>query len=138
LEIFNGRGRCGACHPIGKEFSLFTDGLFHNTGVGTDARGEPPDLGRYNVTRMEADKGAFKTPTLRSITQTRPYMHDGTLTSLTEVVEFYNAGGRRNPYLSKLIRPLNFSAQDKIDLIAFLESLTGEPMPHIGPPEGEQ
>jgi cytochrome c peroxidase len=137
LEIFTGRGNCAVCHQLGKEFALFTDGGFHNLGVGVDARGRMADLGRYNVTKVEADKGAFKTPTLRNITQTRPYMHDGSLASLAEVVEFYNAGGRRNPHQSKLIRPLNFDAQDKIDLLAFLEALTGEPIPHIGPPEGE-
>jgi len=138
LEIFTGRGNCSACHPAGKEASLFTDGRFHNTGVAANARGELSDLGRYNITKVEADKGAFKTPSLRGITQTRPYMHDGSVSSLAEVIEFYSMGGRRNPYLSKLIRPMNFTPQDKLDLIAFLESLSGEPMPHIGPPEGEQ
>ena len=138
LDIFAKRGNCAVCHQLGKEYSLFTDGLYHNLGVGLGARGELADLGRYNVTKAEADKGAFKTPTLRNITQSRPYMHDGSLTSLTEVVEFYNQGGRPNPHLSKLIRPLNLTAQDKIDLITFLESLSGEPVPNIGPPEGEQ
>jgi cytochrome c peroxidase len=131
LELFTRRANCATCHQIGKQYALFTDGKFHNLGVGSDP-------GRYSVTKAEADRGAFKTPTLRNITQTRPYMHDGSLSSLTEVVEFYSAGGRRNPNLSKLIRPLDLSAQDKIDLIAFLESLSGEPAPHIGPPEGEQ
>jgi cytochrome c peroxidase len=138
LEIFTDRGHCAVCHQLGKEFALFTDGQFHNLGVGANERGELSDLGRYNVTKDDADRGAFKTPTLRNVTQTRPYMHDGSLTSLALVVEFYNGGGRRNPHLSRLIRPLNLSPQDKIDLLAFLESLTGEPVPHIGPPEGEQ
>jgi cytochrome c peroxidase len=138
LEIFTGRGSCANCHQIGKEASLFTDGRFHNTGVAVNARGDIVDLGRYNITKAEADRGAFKTPSLRGITQTRPYMHDGSVPSLAEVIEFYSAGGRPNRYLSKLIRPLNFTAQDKLDLIAFLESLSGEPVPHIGPPEGEQ
>lgn len=138
LELFSGRARCSVCHQLGQEFALFTDGQFHNLGVGANARGELADLGRYNVTKADADKGAFKTPTLRSITQTRPYMHDGSLSSLSEVLEFYDQGGRRNPYLSKLIRPLNLNPQDKLDLLGFLESLSGEPVPHIGPPEGEQ
>jgi cytochrome c peroxidase len=139
LALFSSsRTNCSVCHQLGREFALFTDGQFHNIGVGADARGVLADLGRYNVTKAEADKGSFKTPTLRSITQTRPYMHDGSLNSLTEVVEYYDRGGRPNPHLSRLIRPLNLSAQDKIDLIAFLESLTGAPVPHIGPPEGEQ
>ena len=138
LEIFGGRGNCSICHQFGKEFALFTDGQFHNLGVGANERGELADLGRYRVTKSEEDKGAFKTPTLRSIALTRPYMHDGSLSSLSAVVEFYSQGGRPNPHLSKLIRPLNFTAQDKIDLLAFLESLTGEPVAQIGPPEGEQ
>ncbi len=138
LAIFSGRGHCAVCHHVGKECALFPAGGFHTLGVGANARGELADLGRYNVTKAEADRGAFKTPSLRNITQTRPYMHDGSLTSLTEVVEFYNAGGRSNPYRSKLIRPLDLAPQDKLDLLAFLESLTGEPIPHIGPPEGEK
>ena len=138
LDLFTKRANCAVCHQLGKEFALFTDGQFHNLGVGADAQGRLADSGRYNVTKNEADRGAFKTPTLRNITQTRPYMHDGSLTSLATVIEFYNDGGRSNPHLSRLIRPLNLSAQDKIDLLAFLESLTGEPQPHLGPPEGEQ
>ncbi len=138
LALFSGRGKCSVCHQLGKEFALFTDGLYHNLGVGANERGELADLGRYNVTKAAEDSGAFKTPTLRSITQTRPYMHDGSLTSLAAVIEFYNRGGQPNRYQSKLIRPLNLEAQDKIDLLAFLESLSGEPVPHIGPPEGEQ
>jgi cytochrome c peroxidase len=129
---------CMVCHQIGREFALFTDHQFHNLGVGVDERGELTDLGRYLITREEADKGAFKTPTLRSIAQTRPYMHDGSLSSLSQVVEFYNRGGRPNRHQSKLIRPLDLTADDKLDLLAFLDSLSGEPVPHIGPPEGEQ
>ena len=131
FELFTHQAGCNACHVIGKENALFTDGKFHNTGIGSDP-------GRFAITKVEADRGAFKTPSIRNITQTRPYMHDGSLASLSEVVEYYNAGGRRTANLSRLIRPLGLSAQDKIDLIAFLESLTGEPAPHIGPPEGEQ
>lgn len=138
LALFEKRGNCVVCHQAGKEFSLFTDGQFHNLGVGVNAKGELTDLGRYNVTKVEADKGAFKTPSLRNVTQTRPYMHDGSLSSLAEVIEFYSAGGRPNRYQSRLIRPLNLTADEKLDLLAFLESLAGEPMPHIGPPEGEQ
>lgn len=138
LALFEKRGNCVVCHQIGKEFAIFTDGQFHNLGVGVNAKGELADLGRYEVTRQEADKGAFKTPTLRNILQTRPYMHDGSLQSLSDVVEFYNAGGRPNRYQSKLIRPLNLTPDEKLDLLAFLESLGGEPVPHISPPEGEQ
>lgn len=138
LDLFVNRARCAVCHQLGKEYALFTDGLYHNLGVGVNAKGELRDLGRYEVTRNDADRGAFKTPTLRNITQTRPYMHDGSIESLAGVIEFYDQGGRPNRYQSKLIRPLNLSAQDKLDLLAFLDSLAGTPVANIGPPEGEQ
>ncbi|MBM3795335.1 MAG: cytochrome-c peroxidase [Acidobacteria bacterium] len=88
LDLFVNRARCAVCHQVGKEYALFTDGLFHNLGVGVTAKGELRDLGRYEVTRNDADRGAFKTPTLRNITQTRPYMHDGSIESLADVIEF--------------------------------------------------
>ena len=69
-----------------------------------------PDLGRYTVTKAEADKGAFKTPTLRDVARRAPYMHDGSLGSLEEVVAFYNRGGQQNPWLSKAIQPLHLTA----------------------------
>ena len=87
------------------------------------------DLGRYEVTRRDADKGAFKTPTLRSIIETAPYMHDGAFKTLEEVVDFYDKGGNANPNLDRRIKPLALSPQEKTDLIAFLKALTGEPIP---------
>ena len=84
------------------------------------------DLGRFNVTQAEKDKGAFKTPTLRSITETAPYMHDGAFKTLEEVVDFLDAGGSANANLSPLVKPLNLTAEEKADLIAFLKALTGE------------
>ncbi len=120
------RGNCVACHTIGREYALFTDGLFHNLGAGMDARGELSDLGRYEVTKEERDRGAFRTPTLRNVALTAPYMHDGSLKSLKEVVEFYIAGGNANPQLDPQMRPITLSRQERDDLIAFLESLTGE------------
>jgi cytochrome c peroxidase len=84
------------------------------------------DLGRFAVSRAEKDKGAFKTPTLRSITETAPYMHDGAFKTLEEVVDFLDQGGGNNPHLSPLIKPLNMTAEEKADLIAFLKALTGE------------
>ena len=83
------------------------------------------DLGRYYVTRQEQDKGAFKTPTLRSIIETAPYMHDGSLRTLMDVIDFYNKGGIPNKHLSKEIRPLNLTWQEKADLVEFLKSLGG-------------
>lgn len=85
------------------------------------------DLGRYNVTRAEKDKGAFKIPTLRSITETSPYMHDGAFKTLEEVVEIMDEGGVSNPNLSPLMKPLGLTPEEKADLVAFLRALTGEP-----------
>ena len=87
------------------------------------------DLGRYYVTLRERDKGAFKTPTLRSITESAPYMHDGAFKTLEEVVDFFDKGGNANPQLSPLMKPLGLTQQEKTDLIAFMKALTGEPIP---------
>jgi cytochrome c peroxidase len=129
LEIFRDpkRGNCVTCHSIGDNFALFTDNKFHNLGVGVDSAGELTDLGRYEVTRQEADKGAFRTPTLRNVARTAPYMDDGSLKTLKEVVDFYVGGGTSNPFRDKEIRALDFlSGQDRADLVAFLEALNGE------------
>ncbi len=120
LQIFRGKGNCIVCH-VGPNF---TDEKFHNTGVGWDGRGFP-DPGRSGVTGKEADRGAFKTPTLREIARRAPYMHNGSLATLEEVVEFYNQGGKRNPNLDPEIRPLELSAAEKSALLAFLRALTG-------------
>ncbi|MGH9750107.1 MAG: cytochrome-c peroxidase [Candidatus Polarisedimenticolia bacterium] len=122
MALFNDaqRANCVTCHA---GFN-FTDESYHNLGVGMDR--EFADLGRFTVTKVETDRGAFKTPTLRNLTQTGPYMHDGSETSLQAVIDFYDKGGVRNPWLSAEIRPLNLSPQEKADLAAFLEALTGE------------
>jgi cytochrome c peroxidase len=99
-----------------------------------DSNGELTDLGRYVHTRSEADRGAFRTPSLRNVAKTAPYMHDGSLKTLREVVDFYVGGGNSNTQLDKEIRPLKLSAQERNDLIAFLESLTGEVPANAGPP----
>ena len=96
------------------------------------------DLGRFNNTQNEADRGAFKTPTLRNVAQTAPYMHDGSLKTLKEVVDFYVGAGNSNPNLDKEIRELDFlSGQQRTDLEEFLKSLTGEQPPNVGPPGSE-
>ena len=87
---------------------------------------DTPDLGRFTVTKVEAHKGAFKTPTLRDVARRPPYMHDGSVGSLAEVVAFYNRGGVPNPGLSSAIEPLNLTAAEQQDLVAFLEALNGE------------
>jgi cytochrome c peroxidase len=137
LEILRDpeKGNCTACHPIG----LFTDNQFHNIGVGVDDRGELTDVGRYEVSKNEADRGAFKTPSLRNIALTAPYMHDGSLKTLKEVVDFYIGGGNSNPHLDpqlKVLTPTTETGQvnwSGADLEAFLEALTGEIPPNVGP-----
>jgi cytochrome c peroxidase len=128
LALFEGNARCVRCHT---GFN-FTDEGYHNIGVGMDK--ENPDLGRYTVTKNEADKGAFKTPTLRDVAKRGPYMHDGGEKTLEAVVAFYNKGGVKNPWLSREIQPLSLSAQEQSDLVAFLRSLTGEIDPEVGKP----
>ncbi len=127
LELFRGKANCATCHLIGKESALFTDHQFHNLGVGMDPAGELTDLGRFKVSGRERDRGAFRTPSLRNVAETAPYMHDGSLKTLKEVVDFYVGGGNGNPQLDPLLRPLTmFTRQERADLVAFLESLTGE------------
>jgi len=124
MAVFRGKGRCIACH----NGSNFTDNHFHNTGVPQVGPMEE-DLGRFYVTRREQDKRAFKTPTLRSVIESAPYMHDGAFKTLEEVVDFYDKGGNANPQLSVLMKPLGLSPEEKNDLIAFLKALTGVPIP---------
>lgn len=123
MTLFKGKARCILCH----NGSNFTDNQFHNLGVPQVGPAKE-DPGRYNVTRAEKDKGAFKTPTLRSIIETAPYMHDGAFKTLEEVVDFLNEGGGANQNLSALVKPLNLTPEEKTDLIAFLKALTGEPV----------
>ncbi len=129
LEVYRGKGGCAVCHSIGPDSALFMDNNFHNLGVGMD--NPTPDLGRYNVTKQEKDKGAFKTPSLRNIALTAPYMHDGSESTLEAVVEFYDKGGKPNQYLSPLIRPLNLTSIEKLALIEFLKSLTSSDIPGL-------
>jgi len=120
LELFEGKALCTRCH-VG--FNL-TDGLFHNIGVGMGA--DEPDLGRYGVSKEEKDKGAFKTPVLRDLLKTAPYMHDGSVKTLEEVVEFYDRGGEANKWLDAKIVKLGLTAEEKADLVEFLKSLEGD------------
>lgn len=120
MSIFFGKGSCDRCH----EGANFTLNAYANTGVGADK--PEPDLGRYTVTHDPRDWGAFKTPTLREIEHTAPYMHDGSLTTLEQVVEFYDKGGIPNKNLDASIRPLHLTDQQKSDLVAFMKALSGE------------
>jgi cytochrome c peroxidase len=133
LEVFRNprKGNCTLCHTMQSRFALFTDNAFHNLGAGLDPRGEIPDLGRYLQTHREGDQGAFRTPSLRNVALTAPYMHDGSLKTLKEVVDFYVGGGSSNPFLDRQINPLtHLTGQERNDLTAFLEALTGE-LPRI-------
>jgi len=158
LEVFLGQGRCVSCHTISQTHALFTDSKFHNLGVGFSriendvkqlatayskakrtseemdidvlSNKNTSELGRFVVSDEWRDMGGFKTPTLRNVAKTAPYMHDGSLKTLEEVVDFYNNGGRVksddpiNGFQSGGIRPLELSSQQKEDLVSFMEALT--------------
>ncbi len=120
------KGNCVSCHLVGSRHALFTDHQFHNLGVGMNRLGELTDPGRYAITKAERDRGAFRTPSLRDVALTAPYMHDGSLRTLKEVVDFYVGGGNGNDHLDPQIKPLtHLTRQERSDLVAFLTSLTG-------------
>ncbi|MFK7740136.1 MAG: cytochrome-c peroxidase [Planctomycetota bacterium] len=115
--IFESKGGCWKCHTP----PLFTDERFHNTGIGVlDGLAEP---GHSTVTGEASDRGRFKTPSLRGVRRTAPYMHDGSLRTLPEVVEFYVRGGNANEHLDRRMKPLELSDADKRALVAFLRTL---------------
>ena len=121
------KANCTACHAGAN----FTDEQFHNIGIGFDEKaGKLADLGRWEISpigaKAQAEKGAFKTPTIRDITRTGPYMHDGSEKTLAEIVEYYNKGGNKNPNLDADMKPLNLTDQEKADLVEFMKALTGE------------
>ncbi|MFW2371843.1 MAG: cytochrome-c peroxidase [Gammaproteobacteria bacterium] len=158
LDVFLGQGRCVSCHTISQTHAIFTDNKFHNLGIGFAridkdvkdlatafsksrrtleeidvevlANKNTSELGRFVVSDQWRDMGSFKTPTLRNIAETKPYMHDGSLKTLKDVVDFYNNGGRVksddpvNGFQSGGIRPLELSDQQKEDLVSFMEALT--------------
>ncbi len=154
FKLFTGKARCAACHALGVDHALFTDQELHNTGIGwqrsmhtraaetavpiapglnvakhlVEAVSEPPpnDLGRYEVTQDPVDRWRYKTPSLRNVALTAPYMHDGSFATLADVVAYYNRGGYAAPDLDRLIKPLGLSTMEQNDLVVFLESLTGD------------
>jgi cytochrome c peroxidase len=137
LKIFKAKnkGNCEVCHSIGKDSALFTDGKFHNLGIGADTRGNLADLGRYNETKVETDKGCFKTPSLRNLANRGPYMHDGTFRTVKDAFAHYIGGGNWNPYLDKEIHSLDaLTFDERDDLLQFLDSLNGKLPDNIGPP----
>jgi cytochrome c peroxidase len=129
MNIFFNKTACDSCH-IGFNF---TDGSYVNIGIGMDK--PKPDLGRFMVSGRDEDKGAFKTPTLREVEHHGPYMHDGSLKTLDEVIEHYNKGGIKNEHLDQRMKPLKLTDQDKSDLVAFLKALSGEGWKHVKSPE---
>jgi cytochrome c peroxidase len=151
FELFQGKARCITCHEFNKSFPYFTDNKFHNIGVamkgsfeqlareaqagaGKGAEAEAAlahkpgveGLGRWIVTRQPKDIGAFKTSGLRNIAVTAPYMHDGSLKTLDEVMDFYNKGGEPNPNLDGGMRPLNLTKDEIADVIAWMQTLTDD------------
>jgi len=128
LDLFRNKARCTKCHS---GFN-FTDEKFHNIGIGFDK--DTVDTGRFHVTKDTKDMGAFKTPSLREISRTAPYMHDGRFPTLMDVVNFYNQGGIKNPFQDPLIIPLDLTENEKRDLVEFLRNLNGEGWQGITPP----
>ena len=150
--LYNGKGRCNSCHPLNPANPLGSDGRFHNVGVsarhqdflglatkalavlaksGSEATldvlavgGDTSELGRFIVSRIESDIGAFRTPQIRNAGITAPYMHDGSMQTLWDVMDHYNRGGEANPYLDGGIEPLALSEQELSDLVAFTFTLT--------------
>jgi cytochrome c peroxidase len=121
FTLFNGRAGCADCHAG----PTLSDGEFHNTGVSW-GEGDP---GRFRVTGDSADLGAFQTPTLRDVARTAPYMHDGSLLTLEDVVDFYDRGGRSNSYQDPAIRPLELTTRERRTLRAFLRALSSRQTP---------
>lgn len=126
MKLFFGKARCSACHS-GPNFS---DSAFHNIGLDSE------DIGRKAISKLEGDHGAMKTPTLREIAKTAPYMHNGSLKTLEEVVAHYNKGGNGNRYQDEEIFPLKLSEQEQADLVTFLkEGLSSPDYPMVEKPE---
>jgi cytochrome c peroxidase len=165
-ELFNTKGRCNKCHALTEErrdVTTFTDNDFHNIGIGIlrhnvvalarqaqqlissgdleaiDRAAISTDmsaLGRFLITKKEADIAAFKTPDLRNVLMTAPYFHDGSQETLWDVIDHYNKGdGVRNPYLDEDIQPLALTEQEIDDLVAFLASLTSAQYRELGAKE---
>lgn len=156
FRLFSGKAGCLACHLVGKEWALFTDNRMHNTGIGYErsmsktpastrvqiapgesimVRGdvvadasEPrlSDLGLYEITENPDDRWKYRTPSLRNVALTAPYMHDGSLSTLEDVISFYNRGGVKNELLDPLVRPLGLTPEETSQLLSFLNALTGD------------
>ena len=128
--LFFGKAGCAQCH-LGESF---TDSAFHNIGIGWNPKTKKfADEGRFVVSKAGADRGAFKTPTLRDVAKHAPYMHDGSIETLSDVVEDYNKGGIKNPYLDPKMKPLKLTEAEVSALVKFMEALTGEDRQETAP-----
>lgn len=119
MKLFFGKAVCSACHSGPN----FTDNAFHNIGVGMDAK--EPDVGRKAISKLGGDQGSFKTPSLRDIARSGPYMHDGSMQTLKEVVDHYNKGGIPNEFLDEEIYKLSLTPQEVDDLVTFMKEGLG-------------
>ena len=154
-QLFTGKAACSSCHSLSEHNALFTDQQLHNTGIGYSqsmskipettnvqiapgiftkvataatqsvAETKANDLGQYEITQNPAHRWSYKTPSLRNVGLTAPYIHNGSLAQLRDVVDFYNKGGALNENLDSLIKPLHLNIQEQADLVAFLQALTG-------------
>lgn len=147
FALFTGKARCATCHTIDAAQALFTDNAMHNTGIGAKTgkatkTAHPQnqetvdfsaagDRGRHEITGRPEDLFSYRTPTLRNVAATAPYMHDGSLATLEEVVRFYDRGGHPNPQLAPLIAPLDLRDHDIAALVAFLQSLTSDDLADV-------
>jgi len=161
FQLFTGKAHCSNCHTLNSHSALFTDNGNHNTGIGYSTAMNKPDntqhiqvspgvyvdvnttliakvaetktndLGRYEITQKPEDRWKYKTPSLRNISLTGPYMHNGSFETLNQVLEFYNQGGITNENIDALIKPLNLTEPELSDLKSFLESLTGDNINNI-------
>jgi cytochrome c peroxidase len=119
--VFKEKAKCTNCH----DGLLLTDLQYHNIGIGMKAK--EPDLGRFKVTNVEKDKGAFKTPTLLDISKSAPYFHDGSVATLEDAVDLMLGGGIKNPHLDTVnLKPVKLSKKERADLLAFLKALDVE------------
>lgn len=126
LKLFTGSAACTTCHIIGDRHALFTDFKYHSVGVGYDPKYESDtDVGLGGISTNDFN-GLFLTPSLRNVAETAPYMHDGSMRTLEEIVEFYDRGAGKSPHRDPRLKPLSLSPQQKRDLVAFLRSLTGD------------
>jgi cytochrome c peroxidase len=155
FALFTGKAGCSACHGAGEKYALFTDNELHNTGIGFRAamggsgdtpriqaapgvtlnldpkllasvsEPKPVDLGLYEITQNPTDRWKYRTPTLRNVALTAPYMHDGSIATLKEVVQFYNRGGVPNENLDPRVKALGLTDGEVDALVEFLGSLTG-------------